>query len=194
MLGINHTGGIDVCTWAPDATEPLQGTKKQCPSRHFQISEQANLPHCMADCLAAACTGGQAIQGLTLTSESLSIVLQGIKVPKPETSETWDSNTITPGTPFMHRLSLALKYYVHLRLNNDPGWRDITVRSIFMLPSVTHAPAPAQDTGRRLEIAVYTASSIWTWPCLAEHAHSAACHSSAGVRCLLDLSRLTISL
>ena len=55
-------------------------------------------------------------------------MLQGIKVPKPETSETWDSNTITPGTPFMHRLSLALKYYVHLRLNNDPGWRDVTVQ------------------------------------------------------------------
>ena len=60
--------------------------------------------------------------------------MQGIKVPKPEASETWDSNTITPGTPFMHRLSLALKYYVHLRLNNDPGWRDITVWPLFLYP------------------------------------------------------------
>ncbi len=54
--------------------------------------------------------------------------LVGEKVPKPDKSETWDSNTITPGTPFMHRLSIALQYYVHLRLNADPGWRDVTAR------------------------------------------------------------------
>ena len=52
---------------------------------------------------------------------------QGIKVPKRERSELFDSNTITPGTPFMDRLATALQYFVHLRLNYDPGWKDIEV-------------------------------------------------------------------
>jgi len=52
---------------------------------------------------------------------------QGIKVPKRERSDVFDSNTITPGTPFMHRLSVASQYYLHLRLNSDPGWRDVKV-------------------------------------------------------------------
>jgi len=42
-------------------------------------------------------------------------------------SEVHDTNVITPGTEFMVTLSVAMQYYVHLRLNNDRGWQKIKV-------------------------------------------------------------------
>lgn len=38
---------------------------------------------------------------------------------------SWDSNAITPGTPFMELLAASLRYWVVEKMNNDPGWKDV---------------------------------------------------------------------
>uniref|UniRef100_A0A8H7Y0J7 5'-3' exoribonuclease n=1 Tax=Psilocybe cubensis TaxID=181762 RepID=A0A8H7Y0J7_PSICU len=40
---------------------------------------------------------------------------------------SWDSNAITPGTPFMDLLASSLRYWVVQKMNTDPGWKGIQV-------------------------------------------------------------------
>ncbi|KAJ1773695.1 5'-3' exoribonuclease 2 [Coemansia sp. RSA 1813] len=49
----------------------------------------------------------------------------GEKQPIPE--KPWDSNCITPGTPFMEMLAKSLRYYVVMKLNTDPAWENVKV-------------------------------------------------------------------
>lgn len=39
--------------------------------------------------------------------------------------ESWDSNAITPGTPFMDLLATSLRYWVVQKINTDPGWKTV---------------------------------------------------------------------
>ena len=43
------------------------------------------------------------------------------------TKKPFDSNVITPGTQFLWDLSLALKYYVVLRMNQHPHWKHLQI-------------------------------------------------------------------
>ncbi|KAF7640190.1 5'-3' exoribonuclease [Meloidogyne graminicola] len=53
---------------------------------------------------------------------------EGVPLPPPRKEEEhFDSNCITPGTPFMARLSTALRYYIHKRITYDPAWMKIQV-------------------------------------------------------------------
>lgn len=41
--------------------------------------------------------------------------------------KTWDSNAITPGTPFMDILAASLRYWIAYKLNTDPAWEKLKV-------------------------------------------------------------------
>ena len=63
----------------------------------------------------------------TLCSKSVVLLAMGKQVLDDETQESWDSNAITPGTPFMHLLATSLRYWVAQKMNMDPGWKDVSV-------------------------------------------------------------------
>ncbi|CAL1532128.1 unnamed protein product [Lymnaea stagnalis] len=69
---------------------------------------------------------GEKIEDLARVREE--VLSKGMYLPpeKPK-EEHFDSNCITPGTPFMFKLAECLRYYVHDRINNDPGWENIKV-------------------------------------------------------------------
>lgn len=43
----------------------------------------------------------------------------------PETKPIWDSNAITPGTPFMDKVAKWLHFWVAEKISTDPGWRNV---------------------------------------------------------------------
>ncbi|KAJ1731062.1 5'-3' exoribonuclease 2 [Coemansia sp. Benny D160-2] len=54
-------------------------------------------------------------------------VFQATGVEQPVPEKPWDSNCITPGTPFMEMLAKSLRYYVATKLNGDPAWASVKV-------------------------------------------------------------------
>jgi 5'-3' exoribonuclease 2 len=51
--------------------------------------------------------------------------VEGEGEEKPQ--KTWDSNAITPGTPFMDILAASLRYWVQYKLNTDPAWAKLKI-------------------------------------------------------------------
>ena len=43
--------------------------------------------------------------------------------------KTWDSNAITPGTPFMDILAASLRYWCAHKVNTDPAWEKVRFHS-----------------------------------------------------------------
>jgi 5'-3' exoribonuclease 2 len=58
-------------------------------------------------------------------------VARGIAAERDGTEDgpkkTWDSNSITPGTPFMDLLAASLRYWISYKLTTDPSWANLKI-------------------------------------------------------------------
>lgn len=95
-------------------------------------------------------------EGLCLrtTHERLTIVTRS-RQDVPTVLSQWDSNTITPGTPFMQRLSEHLAQFIRSKmLEEDPVWANLEAPDspLTAVPqphsSVTHCLGAGRFLGR----------------------------------------------
>jgi len=51
-------------------------------------------------------------------------IKEGLEIPK---EEPFDSNSITPGTEFMAKLTRYLKYFIHKKVSTDSRWQNVQI-------------------------------------------------------------------
>lgn len=101
-------------------------------SRRFRASQEAKEKEEARKESIAMWEGVYDIHGTTLLRTDGPCVAMGKTLSEDEKNKkSWDSNAITPGTPFMDLLAASLRYWVVMKMNQDPGWKDVRQSAVF---------------------------------------------------------------
>jgi 5'-3' exoribonuclease 2 len=97
-------------------------------SRRFRSAQEAKDKEAARKESVAMWEGSSPHQHLPCLPKSNTLPAMGKTISdEDKNKESWDSNAITPGTPFMDLLASSLRYWVVQKMNNDPGWKEVHV-------------------------------------------------------------------
>lgn len=68
---------------------------------------------------------GMSAWSVPMTAD-MGFLAMGKEVPQDEQKQAWDSNAITPGTPFMDLLASSLRYWIVHKINMDSSWNNVS--------------------------------------------------------------------
>eukprot|EP00435_Cladocopium_sp_Y103_P022111 s490_g5.t1 len=103
---------------------------------------------------------------------------EGRTLPNRTAGKVFDSNVITPGTNFLHKMSEAIRYYIHDRTTNDPLWQKLKFRVLLSDAAWMNSLAQRQQTCDVAHIAprltfqeplLHVVNSVWSALCEGEH-------------------------
>lgn len=75
---------------------------------------------------------------------------------------SWDSNAITPGTPFMELLASSLRYWVVRKMNTDPGWKEVMSDARCSLVSPSYLALRWKSSSLTLVYLGKGSTKLWT--------------------------------
>lgn len=114
---------IDICLL--DGVAPRAKMNQQ-RSRRFRASQLAQIEQEAADRVSKELEGKKKSDDSVHNIYIISLLIAIGQVHQlPEKKEHFDSNCITPGTPFMAHLATCLRYHIAAKQNSDPLWKNV---------------------------------------------------------------------
>eukprot|EP00727_Mastigamoeba_balamuthi_P006198 m51a1_g2198 putative 5 -3 exoribonuclease 2 (865) ;mRNA; r:140646-143739 len=69
----------------------------------------------------------RAVRDAKERAEAEAAARQELGMPPKPPKEHWDTNAITPGTPFMEKVAAGMRHYIATRIEGNPAWKGVKV-------------------------------------------------------------------